>query len=120
MATTTRPRYAYVGCFTTAKRKARGKGVAVFSIDERGKWTFVEACDAVHNPHYVALDRSERFLYSAHGDSSLVCAYAIDRDSGRLTFINSQETGGDNSSTVTCDPSNRYVVIANGPGVAVF
>jgi 6-phosphogluconolactonase len=114
------PRYAYVGCFTTAKRKARGKGVAVFRIDESGKWTFVHACDAVPNPHYVAFDRTGRFLYSAHGDSSLVCSYAIDPKSGRLTFINSQETGGDNSSTVTTDPGNRYVVIANGPGVAVF
>jgi 6-phosphogluconolactonase len=117
---TAEPRYAYVGGFTTEKRKARGKGVAVFSIDGRGKWTFVQACDAVPNPHYVAIDRSGRFLYSAHGDSSQVCSYAIDRESGCLTFINSQETGGDNSSTVTTDPTNRYVVIANGPGVAVF
>ena len=28
-----RPRFAYVGCFTTEKRKARGKGIAVFRID---------------------------------------------------------------------------------------
>ena len=34
----TRPRFAYVGCFTTEKRKAKGKGIAVFRIDhETGK-----------------------------------------------------------------------------------
>ena len=54
-----RAMFAYVGCFTTEKRKARGKGVAVFSIDANGKWTFVHACDAVPNPHYVAFDRSD-------------------------------------------------------------
>ena len=43
---TARPKLAYVGRFTTEKRKARGKGVAVFSIDPTtGAWTFVEACD---------------------------------------------------------------------------
>jgi 6-phosphogluconolactonase (cycloisomerase 2 family) len=113
-------RYAYVGCFTTEKRKAKGKGVAVYAIDDAGKWSFVHACDAIHNPHYVCLDATQRFLYSAHGDSSEVGAYAIDDATGKLTFINSQQTGGDNSSTVTVDPSNRWVVISNGPGVAVF
>jgi 6-phosphogluconolactonase (cycloisomerase 2 family) len=116
-----RPKFAYVGCFTTEKRKARGKGVAVFRIDPAsGRWTFVEACDFSPNPHYVALDHSQRRLYSAHGDSSEVCAYARDLETGRLTPLNKQATGGDNSSTVTTDPADRHVVIANGPGVAVF
>ena len=115
------PKFAYVGCFTSEKRKARGKGVAVFRIDaDSGQWSFVHACDAIHNPHYIALDRSEKFLYSAHGDSSEIGAYARDAASGRLTFLNSQQTGGDNSSTVAVDRSNRFVVLANGPGVAVF
>ena len=115
------PKFAYVGCFTTAKRKARGKGIAVFRIDAAsGAWTQVEAYDAVPNPHYLALDRTQRFLYSAHGDSSQVCAYARDTETGRLTLLNTEETGGDNSSTVTPDSSNRYIVLANGPGVAVF
>ena len=55
-----KPKVAYVGCFTTEKRKARGKGIAVFRIDpQSGIWRFVQACDYIHNPHYVALDRSE-------------------------------------------------------------
>jgi 6-phosphogluconolactonase (cycloisomerase 2 family) len=113
--------FAYVGCFTTEKRKARGKGVAVFRIEpETRAWSFVHACDAIPNPHYVCLDRTQRFLYSAHGDSSEIGAYVIDSATGRLAFLNKQPTGGDNSSTVAVDPSNRYVVLSNGPGVAVF
>lgn len=115
------PNFAYVGCFTTEKRKARGKGIAVFRIDPAtGAWTQVEAYDAIPNPHYVTLDRTQRFLYSAHGDSSEIGAYRRDPGSGRLTLLNKQQTGGDNSSTVAMDSSNRYVVLANGPGVAVF
>ena len=70
-AKSVRPKFAYVGGFSSEKRKARGKGVAVYRIDRAtGAWTFVEACPAVHNPHWVALDRTQRFLSSAHGDSS--------------------------------------------------
>ena len=116
-----RPKYAYVGCFTTAKRKALGKGIAVYRIDPAsGVWTLVEAYDAIPNPHFVALDHTQQFLYSAHGDSSEIGAYSVDRQTGRLKLLNKQATGGDNSSSVMLDPGNRYVVLANGPGVAVF
>ena len=120
-STNVKPKFAYVGCFTTEKRKARGKGIAVYRVDpEKGIWRFVEACDYIPNPHWVALDHTQRYLYSAHGDSSEVGAYARDAETGRLTPLNKQPTGGDNSSTVMPDPSNRFIVLANGPGVAVF
>ena len=99
-----RPKFAYVGCFTTEKRKARGKGIAVFRIDRRrGAWTSVEACDSIPNPHYIALDRTQRFLYSAHGDSSE--SGLRERPGDRQAEpLNKQPTGGDNSSTVMVDP----------------
>ena len=113
--------FAYVGCFTTEKRKARGKGISVFRIDQAtGEWKLVEVYDTIPNPHYLALDHTRQFLYSAHGDSSEICAYAVNKQTGALTFLNKQPTEGNNSSTVMPDPSNRYVVLANGPGVAVF
>ena len=115
------PTFAYVGCFTTEKRQARGKGVAVYRIDRAsGAWSWIESCDAIPNPHFVTLDRTQQFLYSAHGDSSEIGAYAIDKQTGKLQFLNKQPTGGDNSSSVVPDPGNRYIVLANGPGVAVF
>ena len=116
-----RPRFAYVGGFTTEKRKARGKGIAVFRIDpDNGVWTRVEDYDTSPNPHFLALDPSQSYLYSAHGDSSETCAYARDPASGRLRLLNRQQTGGDNSSTVVVAANNRFTVLANGPGVAVF
>jgi len=45
---------------------------------------------------------------------------AIDKASGRIRFLNKQPTSGNNSTHLTPDPSNRYLVIGNGPGVAVF
>ena len=118
---TSRPKFAYVGSFTSQKRKARGKGVSVFRIDaDTGAWKLVDACLALHNPHYVCLDQKQRFLYSAHGDASETCSYAIDQASGHLTPLNRQPTGGDNSSTVAIDGANKHLVVSTGPGVAVY
>ncbi len=119
--TSVKPKFAYVGCFTAEKRKARGKGVAVFRIEPAtGAWTFVEACDVIPNPSYICLDRTQRFLYSGHGDSDEVCAYARDPQTGKLKLLNKQKTKGDNASTVEVDASNRWALFSTGPGVALF
>src|SRR5215468_7343000 len=113
--------FAYVGSFTTEKRKARGRGISVYRVDpSSGAWTLVHANDAVANPGFLALDRRQRFLYAAHGDSGEVSSYAIDKASGRVELLNRQPTGGDNSPHVAVDPDGRFVVLANGPGIAVY
>jgi 6-phosphogluconolactonase len=114
------PLFAYVGCFTSARRKAEGKGISVYRIDRGGGWTLLQTLETLPNPQFIAFDRMRRFLYSVHGDGTEVGAYAIDKPSGRLTFLNKQPTNGNNSTHLTPDPSNRYIVIGNGPGVAVF
>jgi 6-phosphogluconolactonase len=114
------PLFAYVGCFSSPRRKAEGKGISVYRIDRDGSWTLLQTLETVPNPQFIAYDRERRFLYSVHGDGTEVGAYAIDKPSGRLTFLNKQPTNGNNSTHLTPDPSNRYIIIGNGPGVAVF
>jgi 6-phosphogluconolactonase len=114
------PLLAYIGCFTSERRKALGKGISVYRIDQGGAWTLLQTIETVPNPQFIAFDRARRFLYSVHGDGTEVSSYAIDKPSGRLRFLNKQPTKGNNSTHLTPDPSNRYIVIGNGPGVAVF
>jgi 6-phosphogluconolactonase len=114
------PLFAYVGCFTTGGRQAKGKGISLYRVDPDGTWTLLQTLETVPNPQFIAFDRQQRFLYSVHGDGSEVCAYAIEKPSGRISFLNKQPTAGNNSTHLTPDPSNRYIVIGNGPGVAVF
>ncbi|HEY6257577.1 MAG TPA: lactonase family protein [Xanthobacteraceae bacterium] len=114
------PAFAYIGCFTSAARKASAKGISVYRIDQAGDWTLQQTLETVPNPQFIAFDRQQRFLYSVHGDGTEVSAYAIDKPSGQIRFLNKQPTQGKNSTHLTPDPSNRYIVIGNGPGVAVF
>jgi 6-phosphogluconolactonase len=114
------PAFAYIGCFTSATRKASAKGISVYRIDQGGDWTLLQTLETVPNPQFIAFDRQQRFLYSVHGDGTEVSSYAIDKPSGQIRFLNKQPTNGKNSTHLTPDPSNRYIVIGNGPGVAVF
>jgi len=114
------PRFAYIGCFTSEQRKAHSKGISVYRIDADGSWSFVEMLETLPNPQFIAFDRQQKFLYSVHGDGTEVSSYAIDKASGRLSFLNKQPTSGNNSTHLTPDPTNRYVVIGNGIGVAAF
>ena len=106
-------RFAYVGSFTSEER-GRGDGINVYRIDPvSGDWTHVQLVADIVNPSFLALDRSRRFLYSAHADMAYATAFAIDATSGRLTLLNRQETGGTNGVHLAVDASNRFLVVSN-------
>ena len=113
--------FAYIGSFTTARRKARGKGISVYRIDaSSGAWSLIEVFETIANPGYVALDSQQRFLYASHGDGDTVSAYAVDQQTRKLKFLNQQPSNGDNGPHLIVDPSDHFVVVANGPGIAVL
>ena len=114
------PLFAYIGCFTSERRKAHSKGISVYRIDANRSWSLVQMLETRPNPQFIAFDQRQKFLYSVHGDGAEVSSYAIDKASGRISFLNTQPTSGNNSTHLTPDPSNRYIVIGNGIGVAVF
>ena len=106
--------FAYVGCRTTRERNARGDGIAVYRIDGRnGAWEQVQLVDKLLNPSYLAFDRTQKTLYTVHGDSSEISAFRIDQKTGLLSFINQQSTQGLNPVHLSVDPTNRFVVVAN-------
>ena len=105
---------AYVGCFTSEDRGARGEGINVYRVDPvSGDWVHVQLVADLVNPSFLALDHGGRFLYSVHADMTYVTAFAIDATSGRLTLLNRQETGGTNPVHLAVDSSNRFLVVSN-------
>ena len=106
--------YAYVGSFTTAKRKARGDGIHVYRSDAAtGVWTHVQHIGELTNPSFLALSPDQRFLYSVHGDSDYASAFALDRQTGQARLLNHAATGGNNGVRQAVDPSGRYLLVAN-------
>src|SRR5207302_3838034 len=85
--------FAYVGSFTTAKRKARGDGIHVYRVDRAtGAWTHVQHVGDLDNPSFLALSPDQRFLYSVHGDGDYATAFALDRATGQAKVLNKGAT----------------------------
>lgn len=112
--------YAYVGSRTTRERNARGEGISVYRVDRAsGELDRVQIVDNLVNPSYLALSATGEHLYSVHGDRSEVSAFAVDRDSGRLSFINQRSTEGRNPVHLALDPSGRHLIVTNHLGASL-
>jgi 6-phosphogluconolactonase (cycloisomerase 2 family) len=106
--------YAYVGCYTTARRYARGDGIHVYRVDPgTGAWTHVQHVGNLVNPSFLVLRRDQRYLYAVHGDESYATSFSVDRKSGLLTLLNRVETGGRNGVYQAIDASDKFMVVAN-------
>ena len=106
--------FVYVGCYSTADREGTGEGISVYRLDSAsGQWVQVQLVTDLENPSFLALDRSQRFLYSVHGGRTYATAFAIDSQTGRLTQLNRQEVGGENPVHLAVHPTNRLVVVSN-------
>lgn len=111
---------AYVGCRTTRERNARGKGLKVYSIDDvTGDWKELQCLLTEENPSYQVMDNEEQYLYSVHGDFTLVSSYRI-REDGTLEHLNTIDIGGKNPVFITVDKTNQYVIVATLQGGAVY
>jgi 6-phosphogluconolactonase len=106
--------FAYVGCYTTAQRYARGDGIHVYRVDpETGGWTHLQHVGGLVNPSFLTLRPDRSFLYSVHGDETYATAFSVDRSTGRLQQTNRAETGGRNGVHQAFDPAGRFLLIAN-------
>jgi 6-phosphogluconolactonase len=119
-------KYAYVGCRTSVKRNARGKGIKVYKIETgTGLWQQIQLVKGLENPSFLAFDKEKKFLYSVHGDGKIISAFKINKNTGELYFLNKQRTGFDFSNSgidasrgynpvhLAVAPDNRYIIVAN-------
>jgi len=111
------PNLAYVGTYT---RAGSGKGIYLFRHDpETGALTQLAVTED-RDPSFVALDPSKRFLFAVnehrefagegHGQ---VASYAVDQESGGLSFLSRQSTHGGEPCHLTTDPSGRNLIVVN-------
>jgi len=116
----------YVGTYTGPE----SKGVYALRFDPAsGKSTSLGLAAETINPSFLAIDPGQRNLYAVNevGDfkgekSGGVSAFAIDRKTGKLTFLNEVSSHGAGPCHVALDKTGKYVLVANydGGSVAAF
>ncbi len=97
------------------KNQSGSQGIYTGTLDlKTGTLSEPQLAAEAENPGFLAISQSERFLYAvASGKSGQkIVAYSINRDSGKLTELNSQDAGGANPCHVSIGPDDRYVVYA--------
>jgi 6-phosphogluconolactonase len=109
--------FVYVGTYASSDKP----GIFIYTLDaHRGQLTFVDSVAGITNPSYLAIDNQRLRLYAVSETATFegqeggaVVAYAKDPQTGKLTFINQQPTGGADPCYVTVDPTSRVLLNAN-------
>lgn len=113
----------YVGTYT----RTTSGGIYVYRMDNStGALERVAVTGGIENPSFVALNPGSTHLYAVaeineHGgqSSGAVFSYAISPDSGELTHLNQQPTGGPGPCHLTVDATGSHVIVANYQGGSV-
>ena len=114
----------YVGTYTEG---GRSDGIHVVRMDTgSGRLRLAGAVNAGANPSFLAIHPNGDVLYAVnevttHGDraSGAVSAFAIDRDTGSLTRLGEQPSGGGAPCYVSVDRTGRALLVANYAGGSV-
>ncbi|MGH6924672.1 MAG: lactonase family protein [Propylenella sp.] len=101
--------------------KGKGKGIHAFRFDdEHGALVPVGITEGVRNSSYLAFDPKRRFLYCVNEfkefegkPSGAVSAFRVDRETGRLEFLNMKASHGTDPCHLMVDRTGRNVLVAN-------
>ena len=121
--TTMKSLLVYVGGYS----RGESKGLYCFKLDlASGILTSLGEEPQSRNPSFLALSPDGRFLYAANEISNYnveragsVSAYAIDRATGALTFLNRQSSKGADPCHLVVDAGQKAVLVANYSGGSV-
>ncbi len=118
----------YVGTYT--EEGSKSKGIYAYRFDaDTGQITSLGLAAETTNPSFVVLHPNGRFLYAVNEvqnykgpNSGGVGAFSIDKETGKLTFLNEVPSRGADPCYITVDKTGKYVLVANytGGSLAVF
>jgi len=104
--------FVYIGTYS----KGGSKGIYVYRLDGKtGQLTDTGQTAEAQNPSFVELHPNGRFLYavSEGGKSGAVSAFAINAETGGLTFLNQQSSHGTSPCHLSVDATGKLLTVAN-------
>ena len=109
--------YLFLGTYTN---KGKSEGLYVYRFNSQtGDFKKISTTASV-NPSYVVPSNGGKYLFVANEtggkDPGQVSSFSFDAASGKLQFINKQESGGDDPCYVSIDATNKWVAIGNYSG----
>ncbi len=111
-----------IGTYT---QKGKSKGIYIYDFNLRTGDARLKSETVIPNPSFLALSPDKRFVYSVSeegGERAAANAFAYDRKTSRLTYLDSLQTGGGSPCHIVTDSQNRHVIVSNytGGSLSVF
>lgn len=109
--------FLFIGTYTGSG----SKGIYVYRFNAAtGTAQWVSNTDSSANPSYLAIAPDGKHLYAVNETGGEqpghVSAYAFDRATGSLTFLNTQPTGGDHPCYISVARNGKWAAVANYSG----
>ena len=109
-----------IGTYTNS---CDSKGIYVYEFDSNtGDFSVKNSSDKIVNPSYLTVDTNNHYVYSVseNGKNTAVSAFGFNSKSGRLDFLNSSQTKGDDSCYIINDDKNVITANYSGGSISVF
>jgi 6-phosphogluconolactonase len=114
--------YLFIGTYTQGPSGAANgsKGIYVYRFDATAGSFQPVSTIAADNPSYLALAPHGNCLYAVNetheGGTGNVSAFAFDKKTGKLSFLDKQTSGGSDPCYVAVDKRRKWVIVANYSG----
>ena len=107
----------YLGTYTGGDRSSEGIYRSTLDL-ESGKLSEPVLAAEATNPSFIEIHPKGNYLYavSESGGAGSVSAFAIDPESGDLSFLNEQTSGGAGPCHVSIDHAGKHALVANYGG----
>ena len=122
--------FAYLGTYTSAvDGGGNGKGIYLFEADpSTGALKQIKLAASTPNPSSLAASPSGEYLYAVNeiatyqGHTGSVSAFAVNRETGDLTPLNTLSSEGSLPAHLSLDATGKYLFAANygGGSIAVL
>ena len=112
-----REQFLIIGTYTSGT----SDGIYVYKFNtETGENSLVSSIKT-SNPSYLAVSPNQRYVYAVNenADSTRftvtghVAAFSFNKTTGKLNFINKQESGGKHPCYVAIDKTGKWVIVGN-------
>jgi len=112
--------YLFVGTYTEGDAGKGSKGIYVYTFDAATGAMEPVSTAATTNPSYLAVAPGGKFVYAVGetggANPGSVSAFSFNKATGKLTFIDKQESAGADPCYVTVDAGRKWAIVANYSG----